>query len=96
MAECPQQPSEKHCEDIFKVSSDSGHRAMCGSTKLPTVCLGSSPALGCPPSGFCACWSLPHLAGATAAVLGVPRQDLLVAIHTLGEGLATAVGAQIS
>lgn len=32
----------------------------------------------------------------TAVVEGVPMQDLPVAEHTLGEGLATGVGAQVS
>lgn len=31
-----------------------------------------------------------------AVVGGVPMQDLPVAEHTLGEGLATGVGAQVS
>lgn len=37
-----------------------------------------------------------HLAGAAAVVKGVPRQDLPVVKHALGEGLAASVGSQVS
>lgn len=35
-----------------------------------------------------------HMAGAAAIVKGVPRQDLPVFKHALGEGLATSVGSK--
>ena len=37
-----------------------------------------------------------HLAGAAAVVKRIPRQDLPVVKHALGEGLAASVGSQIS
>ena len=62
----------------------------------PTTCPGSCPRLGCLPSGLCACVSPPPPDWGGWCCQRGHRAGSASGEHTLGEGLATRVGPQVS
>lgn len=87
-------PSNLYSSTVGRVSRCvliSGHRAVYGSARPPTACPGSHLALGCLPSDLYACKPQHYVAGAAVLVEGVPRQEMAVVEHILGEDLAISV-----
>lgn len=98
MSGWPQQPPEGHRGDSLKVSSDGRAGGTVQRVAVPG-CLQFVQEVVQRWDAFLQAFALAglgyHLAGTAAVVKGVPRQDLPVVKHTLGEGLATSVGSKV-
>ena len=96
MSGWPQQPPEGHHGVSLMVSSD--WRALCSVWQYQAA-YSLSRKLSQRWDALLQTFALTglscHLAGAATVVKEVPRQDLPVVKHALGEGLATSIGLKI-